>query len=49
MDIKSLTDIENFADIESPAEVESLIEVKCYSASLYILALSLVLVLGFKL
>ena len=45
----NLADIKNLADIESPAEVGSLTDIGCCSASLRILVLGYILVLGFKL
>ena len=41
-------DVESSADVESPIDVESLVEVERCSASLCILVLSLVFMLGFE-
>ena len=42
-------DIENRVDIRSLAEVGSPTDIRCYSASLYILVLGRILILGLKL
>ena len=49
MEVESLTDIENRADIGSLAEVGSPADIGCYSASLRILVLGHILMLGLKL
>ena len=42
-------DIKGLADIKGLIEVDSLVEVGCCSASLYVLVLGCILVLGFGL
>jgi len=49
VDVGDLADIKNPASIKSLAEVDSLAEVRCCFASFYILVLSCILMLGFKL
>ena len=45
MDIKNLAEVESFVEVESPTGQR---ELGCYSASLYILVLSYILMLGFN-
>ena len=49
MEVESLTDIENCVDIGSLTEVGSPTDTRCYSASLRILVLGYILILGLKL